>query len=58
MCGNDSKGDINIRNCVVRTKDVKALYPSIDIHFAVKESVKMMVKDISTLGTVYLGLGI
>ena len=36
MFGNDSKEYINFRNCVIGNRDVKALYPSINIDIAVK----------------------
>ena len=52
MCGDDSKEKINLRNCVIGSMDVKALYPSIDIDFAVKTCVVTIVKKKSTLGTV------
>ena len=36
MYGNDSKEEINIRNCVIGSKDLKVFYSSLDIDFAVK----------------------
>ena len=52
MCGNDIKEEINLRNCVIGSRDAKALYPSIDKGFAVKKCVEMIIKRKSTLGTV------
>ena len=49
MRGNDIKEKIAHRKCVLWSMDVKALYPSIDIDFAVKKCVEMMVKNISLL---------
>ena len=52
MCGNDSKEEINLRNLVNGSMDVKALNPSIYLDFAVKKCVEMILKNISTLGIV------
>ena len=52
MCGDDSKEKINLRDLVIGSMDVKALYPSIAIDFIVKKGLEMIVKNISTLGTV------
>ena len=51
MCGNDSKEEINLRNSVIGSKDVKKLYTPIDIDITVKKFVEMIVKKKSTLGT-------
>ena len=51
MYVNDSKKEINLGNRVIQILDVKALYPSIDIDYAVKKCVDMIVKRKSTLGT-------
>ena len=52
MSRNDCKEEINPKNCVIGSVDVKSLYPSIEIDFAVKKCVEMIVKKKSTLGTV------
>ena len=49
--GNDSKEEINLRNSVIGSKDVKKLYTPIDIDITVKKFVEMIVKKKSTLGT-------
>ena len=52
MCGNDSTENIKLRNCVIGSMDVKALYPSIDRDFAVKKYMELIVNKKSTLETV------
>ena len=44
MCGNDNKEEINLRNSVIGSMDVKALYPSINIDSAVKNCMEMIVR--------------
>ena len=46
MSGDDSKEEINLWNLVIGSMDVNALYPSIDIDFAVKKCVEIIVKDV------------
>ena len=36
---------VDLSNCVIGSMDVKALYPSIDIDFAVEKCVKMIVRS-------------
>ena len=37
--------DINLENCIIGSMDVKALYPSIEIDFAVEKCVEMIEKS-------------
>ena len=37
--------EIDLKNCVIGSMDVKALYPSIDIDFAVEKCVEMVIKS-------------
>ena len=52
MRGNDSKEEINLRNFIIGSRDVKPLYTSIDIDITVKKCVKIIVKKKYTLRTV------
>ena len=51
--------DINLENCIIGSMDVKALYPSIEIDFAVEKCVEMIEKSESifeNIDTEELGL--
>ena len=37
--------EVDLKNCVIGSMDVKALYPSIDIDFAVDKCIEMIVKS-------------
>ena len=37
--------EVDLRNCVIGSMDVKALYPSIEIDFAVDKCIEMIIKS-------------
>ena len=50
---------VDLNNCIIGSMDVKALYPSIDIDFAVEKCVEMILKSnvkFENIDTVELGL--